>query len=62
MNNVGDGKVVLKGRHHQPDGCEENYREAGNPGATRGFGQGQSEGPFIDNGDHAYDKGVCTAS
>jgi hypothetical protein len=31
-------------------------------GATRCFTQGQSEGSFVDNGDHAYDKGVCTAS
>jgi hypothetical protein len=54
MKNIGDGKIILKGRQHQDHGCEENYCEARNARATRCFTQGQSEGSFVDNGDSPW--------
>src|SRR5208282_3037765 len=39
MKNVGDGEIILEGRHHQHHRGEKNYREAGDAGAPRGFTQ-----------------------
>jgi hypothetical protein len=39
VENVGDGKIVLKGCDHQHHRRQKNYSEAGNAGATCGFAQ-----------------------
>ena len=60
MKNVGDGKIVLKGRDHQHYGCEENYCEARNARATRSFTQPSRSGSLDDKRQQTCKEGIGT--